>query len=130
MEYTVCLSMSLLNLFNTCKIFVALKNSSDMEKFLADFTNSMIDEKNNTFSWYLLYVLKFYPPHFSYKVKITPPPQKKRARLKNLPPLKKPPPPPPPPPPPLERNKRSVPYNGNNHNAIGLPIAWCFSLAL
>ena len=31
----------------TCKIFVALKNSSDMEKFLVDFTNSMIDEKNN-----------------------------------------------------------------------------------
>ena len=31
----------------TCKIFVAMKNSSDMEKFLIDFTNSMIDEKNN-----------------------------------------------------------------------------------
>ena len=31
----------------TCKIFVALKNSSDMEKFLVDFTNSMIDGKNN-----------------------------------------------------------------------------------
>ena len=31
----------------TCKIFVALKNSSDMEKFLVDFTNSIIDEKNN-----------------------------------------------------------------------------------
>ena len=30
-----------------CKIFVALKNSSDMEKFLVDFTNSVIDEKNN-----------------------------------------------------------------------------------
>ena len=32
-----------------CKIFVPLKNSSDMEKFLVDFTNSMIlnDEKNN-----------------------------------------------------------------------------------
>ena len=31
----------------TCKIFVVLKNSSDMEKFLVDFTNSMIDDKNN-----------------------------------------------------------------------------------
>ena len=31
----------------TCKIFVALKNSSDMEKYLVDFTNSMIDEKND-----------------------------------------------------------------------------------
>ena len=31
----------------TCKIFVSLKNSSDMEKFSVDFTNSMIDEKNN-----------------------------------------------------------------------------------
>ena len=30
----------------TCKIFVALKNSSDMEKFLVDFTNSMIDEND------------------------------------------------------------------------------------
>ena len=30
----------------TCKIFVALKNSSDMEKYLVDFTNSMIDERN------------------------------------------------------------------------------------
>ena len=30
-----------------CKIFVSLKNSSDMEKFSVDFTNSMIDEKNN-----------------------------------------------------------------------------------
>ena len=29
-----------------CKIFV-LKNSSDMEKYLVDFTNSMIDEKND-----------------------------------------------------------------------------------
>ena len=47
----------------TCKIIVAVKNSSDMEKFLVDFTNSMIDEKNNrlnTFSWYLLYVVQFY----------------------------------------------------------------------
>ena len=26
----------------TCKIFVALKNSSDVEKFLVDFTNSII----------------------------------------------------------------------------------------
>ena len=31
----------------TCKIFVVLKNSSDMEKFLVDFTNSIIDDKNN-----------------------------------------------------------------------------------
>ena len=31
----------------TCKIFVAVKNSSDMEKYLANFTNSMIDEKND-----------------------------------------------------------------------------------
>ena len=31
----------------TCKIFVALKNSSDMEKYLVDFTNSMIDEKKD-----------------------------------------------------------------------------------
>ena len=30
----------------TCKIFVALKNSSDMEKCLVDITNSRIDEKN------------------------------------------------------------------------------------
>ena len=31
----------------TCKIFVVLKNNSDMEKYLVDFTNSMIDEKND-----------------------------------------------------------------------------------
>ena len=31
----------------TWKILVVLKNSSDMEKFLVDFTNSMIDDKNN-----------------------------------------------------------------------------------
>ena len=32
----------------TRKIFVALKNSSEeMEKYLVDFTNSMIDEKND-----------------------------------------------------------------------------------
>ena len=31
----------------TCKIFVALKNSSDMEKYVVDFTDSMIDEKND-----------------------------------------------------------------------------------
>ena len=31
----------------TCKIFVALENSSNMETFLVDFTNSTIDEKNN-----------------------------------------------------------------------------------
>ena len=31
----------------TCQSFVALKNSSDMEKYLVDFTNSMIDENND-----------------------------------------------------------------------------------
>ena len=31
----------------TSKIFVVLKNNSDMEKVLVDFTNSMIDDKNN-----------------------------------------------------------------------------------
>ena len=36
-----------------CKIFVALKNSSDMEKFLVDFTNSMIDEKNDIIAKYI-----------------------------------------------------------------------------
>ena len=31
----------------TCNIFVVLKNNSDMEKFLVDFTNFMIDDRNN-----------------------------------------------------------------------------------
>ena len=31
----------------TCKIFVPLKNRSDMEKYLVDFTNSRIDKKND-----------------------------------------------------------------------------------
>ena len=31
----------------TWNIFVVLQNSSDMEKFLVDFTNSMVDVKNN-----------------------------------------------------------------------------------
>ena len=90
----------------TCKIFVALKNSSDMEKYLVDFTNSRIDEKNDC-EIHLVGTLKILPPSlFVQGTKLTPPP-KKRARLKKLPPPQKTPPPPPPPS--LGRNKRSVP---------------------
>ena len=43
-----CLPLYVITQPITCKIFVVLKNSSDMEKFLVDFTNSMIDDKNNS----------------------------------------------------------------------------------
>ena len=80
----------------TCKIFVALKNSSDMEKYLVDFTNSRIDEKNDC-EIHLVGTLKILPPSLFVQGTKLPPP-KKRARLKKLPPLKKHRPPPPPPP--------------------------------
>ena len=45
----------------TCKSFVALKNSSNMEKYLVDFTNSRIDEENDC-EIHLVGTLKILPP--------------------------------------------------------------------
>ena len=57
----------------TCKSFVTLKNSSDMEKYLVDFTNSRI-EKNHC-EIHLVGTLKILPPlTFRKRYKITPPP--------------------------------------------------------
>ena len=82
----------------TCKSFVALKNSSDMEKYLVDFTNSRIDEKNDC-EIHLVGTLKILPPlTFRTRYKITPPPSPKKSSFD-----------------PLGRNKRSVPnYVMNN----------------
>ena len=62
----------------TCKIFVALRNSSDMEKYLVDFTNSRIDDKNDC-KIHLVGTLKILPPSlFAQGTKLPPPPPKKK----------------------------------------------------
>ena len=80
----------------TCKIFVALKNSSDMEKYLVDFTNSRIDEKNDC-EIHLVGTLKILPPSLFVQGKKLPPPPKKSSFKKITPPPQKTPPHPPPP---------------------------------
>ena len=56
----------------TCKIFVALKDSSDMEKYLVNFTNSRIDEKNDC-EIHLVGALKILPPSLFVQGKKLPP---------------------------------------------------------
>ena len=56
----------------TNKIFVALKNSSDMEMYLVDFTNSRIDEKNDC-EIHLAGTLKILPPSLFVQGKKIPP---------------------------------------------------------
>ena len=82
-----------------CKSFVALKNSSNMEKYLVDFTNSRIDDENDC-EIHLVGTLKILPPSlFVQGTKLPPPPPSPKKSSFN----------------PLGRNKRSVPnYVMNN----------------